>query len=108
MDKTCLGELVPKGYLIKHELRPKRRWGGIALIYKASITSSMVSSTHDYEFSQFEHIDCQFNINMHKAPTTKENCLNTNVFLDKEWPIFLERHATLDKETIIERDINLI
>ena len=66
VDKTCLGELVPNGYLIKHKPRNnKRRGGGVALIhvYKASITLSMVTSSRDNEFSQFEHLDCQLNKN---------------------------------------------
>ena len=53
VDKTYLGELVPCGYLIKHVPRNrKRHGGGVAVIYKASITLGIVSSTSDNEFSQ--------------------------------------------------------
>ena len=115
VDRTCLAELVPNGYLIKHAPRNnKKRGGGVAIIYKNSITLNMISSSRDCEFSQFEHMDCQFNINgfalriavVYRPPPTKENGLNLNVFFDKEWPTFLERHATLDKETIIVGDLN--
>ena len=59
-------------------------------------------------------MDCQLKINgfplpiavVYRPPLTKEKGLNTNDFLEKEWQVFLERHATLDKETIIVGDLN--
>ena len=50
--------------MIKHVPRSgKKRGGGVALIYKASIILKMVTSSRDKEFLQFEHMDCQLDIN---------------------------------------------
>ena len=93
VDKTCLAELVPNGYLIKHTPRNnKKRVGGVALIYKEFITFSLISSTPDNDFTQFEHMDCQLKINgfllriavVYRPPPTKEKGLNTNDFLEKK------------------------
>ena len=93
-----MAELVPNGYLIKHAPRNNhKRGGGVAIIYKNSITLNIISSSCDCEITQFEHMDCQLNINgfalriavVYRPPPTKENGLNLNVFFDKEWPTFL-------------------
>lgn len=61
-DNTCIKELVPECYAIKHVTRAsKRRGGGVALIYKSSITVKV--SKFAEPFSQFESLDCTLDIN---------------------------------------------
>jgi hypothetical protein len=43
---------------------------------------------------------------VYRPPPSKDNGLNTNFFLEHEWPIFLAKYATVDKNTIILGDLN--
>ncbi|XP_062569146.1 uncharacterized protein LOC134231229 [Saccostrea cucullata] len=113
-DKICINELVPEGYTIKHVSRgSSKRGGGVALIYKRSITVKRVTSNHS--FSQFELLDCTLEINglilqlatVYRPPPSKENGLKTNVFLEEEWPRFLSEYTVTDKEIIIVGDLNV-
>lgn len=115
IDKACLGELLPDGYKIKHVPRPGvGRGGGVALIYRSMMNVKIVSSTSDKIFSTFEHIECNVCINnytllmsvIYRPPPSKKNGLNTNYFLDTEWPKFLSKYATNDKNIIITGDLN--
>ena len=59
VDGTCIEELVPSGYKINHVPRKDgRRGGGIAIICKNSIDLSIISSSNDSEFLNFEYMDC--------------------------------------------------
>ena len=37
---------------------------------------------------------------------TKQNGVKTNVFLEQEWPHFLAKYETIDKNIIITGDLN--
>ena len=63
IDETCLRELVPNGYSIKHIARNGKKRGGVALVYKSAITLRIISSTRDNEFKNFEHMDCSLIVN---------------------------------------------
>lgn len=116
IDKSCLGELIPDGYKINHVPRPgNRRGGGIALIYKSNIDIRTVASTRDNDYSSMEYLDCNAVISgfslrivvIYRPPPSKENGLKTSVFLDDEWPKFLEKFVTLDKHFILTGDLNI-
>ena len=93
VDKTCIGELVPTGYSIKHVARSgKKRGGGVALIYKSAITLRIIASTRDNEFKNFEYMDCSLIINgfslrlavIYRPPPSQANGLKTSEFLEDE------------------------
>ncbi|XP_060563505.1 uncharacterized protein LOC132722906, partial [Ruditapes philippinarum] len=115
VDKVCISELVPPGYKMKHVPRVGRRGGGVAIIHKASIQVTTESSSQSKEFSQFEFMDCNVVIGrysmrlavIYRPPPSKQNGLNTNTFLDHEWPLFLTKYATVDNSAIIVGDLNL-
>ncbi|XP_060568235.1 uncharacterized protein LOC132726859 [Ruditapes philippinarum] len=44
---------------------------------------------------------------IYRPPPSKQNGLNTNTFLDHEWPLFLTKYATVDNSAIIVGDLNL-
>ena len=115
IDKACISELLPSGYHFKHVPRSgDRRGGGVALIFRASIDLRIVASSHDNDFSSFEYMDCNVVINdyslriavVYRPPPTKQNGVKTNVFLEQEWPQFLAKYATIDKNIIITGDLN--
>ena len=116
VDKTCISELVPSYYQIKHVPRSGRRGGGVALIYKNSIDIKIVESSRDTrsQFSNFEFMDCNVTINgyslrlavIYRPPPTRENGFKTNDFLEQEWPVFLSRYTTIDKNILIVGDLN--
>ena len=90
VDKVCLNELLPEGYQIKHAPRPGGRgYGGVAVIYKSNINVQVLTSTHDSEYSTFEHMDCKITIKsysmrlavVYRPPPSKGNALKTSVFL---------------------------
>ena len=91
-----------------------RRGRGVALIFRASIDLRIVASSHDNDFSSFEYMDCNVVINyyslriavVYRPPPTKQNGVKTNVFLEQEWPQFLAKYATIDKNIIITGDLN--
>jgi exonuclease III len=113
-DKTCISELVPNGYRINQVPPSGKRAGGVAIIHKASIQVKVVASSKDNEFQHFDYMDCNVTIGGHsirvaivyRPPPSKDNGLNTNFFLEHEWPIFLAKYATVDKNTIILGDLN--
>ncbi|XP_052791884.1 uncharacterized protein LOC128226025 [Mya arenaria] len=114
IDRECSSELVPTGYAMKHVPRSGRRGGGVALVYKTPIKVRIESSTKDNIYSQFEHMDCNVMIGSHslcfaviyRPPVSKTNGLQSNIFLEQEWPKFLARYATSEKPTIIVGDVN--
>ena len=36
-DKAVISELIPPGFKLHHVARPKKRFGGVAVIYRSSI-----------------------------------------------------------------------
>ena len=59
VDQQVLGELVPLGYNVISIPRPgAKRGGGTAVIYKAGLLVSLVSSSQDKPYTQFEHMEC--------------------------------------------------
>jgi hypothetical protein len=44
---------------------------------------------------------------IYRPTPSKQNDLNTNTFLDHEWPLFLTKYATVDNSAIIVGDLNL-
>jgi hypothetical protein len=115
VDKVCISELVPSDYKMKHVPRIGRRGGGVAIIHKAAIQVTTVSSSQSKEFSQFEYMDCNVVVGrcsmrlavIYRPPPSKQNGLNTNTFLDLEWPLFLTKYVTVDNPTLIVGDLNL-
>ena len=115
IDSVCIRELVPDGYSIKHVARSgSRRGGGVAVIYKTSITVNVVQSSQNSKFVHFEHMDCSLNINgfvlklavVYRPPPSSANGFKTSEFLADEWPAFLSEYATFDKDIIIVGDLN--
>ncbi len=89
-------ELVPAGYNIKHVPRQSgKQGGGVAVIYRQGISESVLLSTADKTFTQFEYMDCQFTIEakvirfavLYRSPHSRENSLTNRGFFD-EWPLF--------------------
>ena len=60
-DKSCIAELVPSGYKIKHVPRCGRG-GGVAVVYKTSLDIQILTSTNDKVFTTFEHMECTVSI----------------------------------------------
>jgi hypothetical protein len=92
IDKICLSELLPEGYHIKHAPRPGGKgYGGVAVIYRSSIDVQVLTSTHDSDYSTFEHLDCKIAIKnysmrlavVYRPPPSKGNELKTSVFLEE-------------------------
>ena len=115
VDRICIGELVPQGYKMQHVTRGgSKRGGGIAVIHKSTINIRLLSSSSDSEYANFEFMDCNVMINSHslrlaviyRPPPSRENGLQTSVFLEQEWPSFLSKYATHDKDIIIVGDLN--
>ena len=95
IDKACTSDLLPSGYQFKHLPRSwGRRFGDVALIFKASIDLRIVASSHENDFSSFEYMDCNVVISdyslciavAYRPPPTQQNGLKTSVFLEQEWP----------------------
>jgi len=52
-----LSELLPEGFLIKQVPRPGARgYGVVAVIDNLNINVQVLTSTHDSDYSTFEHI----------------------------------------------------
>lgn len=114
VDAQCLGELVPQGYDILHVPRQNNRpGGGVAVLYKASISLKLLDSTVSQSYSHFEYLDCKMEINhqtiylsvVYRPPPSKSNGLRNSIFFD-EWPLYLEKHCTNPSETILVGDLN--
>ena len=92
VDKTCLNELVPNGYQIKHVPRGGggKRGGGVGIIHKSEIDVRSMASSVDNEFLSFEYLDCNLSMNNHsvrlaivyRPPPTKENGFKIKDFLE--------------------------
>ena len=68
VDKTCIGELVPSGYVMKHVPRRGRHGDSVALVYKSTISRRLLSSSRDGKFTHFEHMDCDVEIGSVSIP----------------------------------------
>ena len=83
-------------------------------IYKSGIELKVIASSKDKEFTQFEYMYCSaivrsFTIRLaiiYRPPPSKDNGLNTNVFLKEEWPLFLSKYVTIGKNITIVGDLN--
>lgn len=114
VDRSCLGELIPTGYEIKHVPRQSNRHGGgVAVIYKERLSLKVLDSTKNQNITQFEFMECNLNIgpaNLHlsvvyRPPPSKGNGMQKSTFFD-EWPLFLEKLATNHHETLLVGDLN--
>jgi hypothetical protein len=57
-DQQVLCELVPSGYTVVNVPRlGNKRGGGVALIHKCGLSVSLVTSTTDKQYTQFEYAD---------------------------------------------------
>ena len=109
VDRACLAELIPPGFDIKHVPRQDgRSGGGVAVIHKSTISLTVLQSSRDKVFSQFEYMDCQLSLAsqtlrlavVYRPPPSHANGLKTSAFL-QEWPLFLERYVTVVCDTFI-------
>ena len=81
IDKTCIGELVPTGYVMKHIPRRRRKGGGVVLICKSAILLRLITSSNDGNFTHFEHMDCDLEVGglsvrltvVYRPPPSKNN-----------------------------------
>ena len=113
-DKSCIAELVPSGYKIKHVPRCGRG-GGIAVVYKTSLNIQLLTSTKDKVFTTFEHMECTVSIKnysmrlavVYRPPPTCKNGLKTSTFLESEWPSFLAKLVTSESNIIVVGDLNI-
>lgn len=115
VDEVCVSELVPSGYEIKHVPRcGRRRGGGVAVIFKSALQLKVVATSKEKEFSQFEYMDCSVSVRgyttrlaiIYRPPPSKGNSLSATAFLEEEWPTFLSKYVTIDKNIILVGDLN--
>ena len=111
-DDTCVNGLLPDTYRIHRVDRDDgRRGGGVALIYKESLS---IKSKETVKFSQFEFIMCSLIVKnqptiicvVYRPPPSPTNNLNTNTFMT-EWADFLSQYTMKTAELIIVGDINI-
>lgn len=114
VDKKCVGELVPSGYTMKHVPRPgSRHGGGVAVLYKESISFKLLGSSKNTEYTHFEHMDCDLGMDgtsfrlavVYRSPPSKTNGLRNSVF-HEEWSTFLSRFVTIPKDILVVGDLN--
>lgn len=116
-DQHVWGELMQSGY--KYHQVPRqtnRRGGGVAVIYRSSLTVKVIHSTADKEFRSLEHLDCIISKNskssgvrmctVYRPPPSYQNQLTTTSFLE-EWSQYLDRLATSPEPIIITGDFNV-
>lgn len=114
-DQQAWGEIVLPGYEY-HQIprQTGRRGGGVAVVYRSSLSLSIVRSTVNEEFNQFEYLDCMINIDKHPAvrlcvvyrpPPSIHNELKTNSFLE-EWAAYLDQLSVSPHHVIITGDFN--
>lgn len=110
----CIAELVPPRYKFKHTPRPSsRKGGGVALIFKQSLSVKVLTSSADGKYKHFEYMDCQVTYGstvvrvavVYRPPPSKANGLTCSGFL-AEWPQFLDRFAAMSTNTYIIGDTN--
>ena len=98
-DAQALHELLPAGYGICHAPRKNRRGGGVAVIYKDSVSVKNLSRKwENINTAQFEFLCCQINIsnrqfNLHviyRPPPSTKNQLSVAKFFD-EWSLYLDQ-----------------
>ena len=60
--KKCIVELVPSVYSMKHIPLPgSRKGGGVALLYKSTLSFCLLGSSTTGTCTNFEHMDCVLN-----------------------------------------------
>jgi len=114
VDKKCIAELVPSGYSMKYvPCLGSRKGGGVALLYKSTISFRLLGSSTTANYTNLEHMDCVLNTGemtvrlavVYRPPLSKDNCSTSPDFLD-QWSTFLAGYITHNNEIIIVGDLN--
>ena len=114
VDQQVKSELVPTGYSIIAVPRPdQRRGGGLALVYKSGLSTKIVSSSLDKQYTQFEHMECVVTSNdaalricvVYRPPTCTRNGLKVSAFFE-EWPKYLDQLSASPIDPVLVGDIN--
>lgn len=114
VDQQCISELVPNGYDIKSIPRQdKRDGGGVAVVYKQTLTIRVVESTVSRIFTHFEYLDCEIRLSsrtillsvIYRPPPSQRNGLKNTVFFE-EWSNYIEKHSVKSVESVIVGDLN--
>ena len=112
--RATINALVPDGYSLLHCSRPDgRRGGGVALMHKSSLRTSMISQTTTRTFSQFEHIECKVFLSdcvlslvtIYRPPPSAQLGLNSAAFITELTNLIGVLSQTA-KEFLLVGDIN--
>lgn len=115
-DQQVLCEMVPAGYECHHVPRQDgRRGGGVAVVYRSSLSLKILHSTSDKEFTHLEHLDCVISgqdsmevrlCTVYRPPSSSKNGLKMCTFLE-EWAVLLDQLTIAAHRVIITGDINI-
>ena len=112
VDKKCIAELVSSGYSMKHVLHPdSRKGGGVALLYKSTISFRLLGSSTTANYTNFEHMDCVLNtaeMTVRLAVVNRPHCqkIIARPSLTPWTSTFLVKYTTHNNEIIIVGDLN--
>ena len=108
-DKVTLGNLVPKGYKLMHTPRAKRRGGGVGIIIRKNIRSTVQRARH---YSAFEHMEALIQSGnecirlcvIYRPPVSRYTA-PTDTFIE-QFHEYAEQHVTTNGKIIIVGDFN--
>ena len=111
-DNVVVNRLVPDGYEIKHQARENRRGGGVAIVYKSSISVDIKSKgiTQSMEYIDacvsFENTSCEL-IVIYRPGTNPNDgqFVPISVFFD-DFTSILDRHYVSTYEVVIAGDFD--
>ena len=111
-DNVVINRLVPDGYQIKHQARENRRGGGVAILYKSTVSVDIKSQgiTQSMEYIDarvsFKNPSCEL-IVIYRPGTNPndDQFVPVSVFFD-DFTSILDRHDVSTYDVVIAGDCN--
>ena len=109
-NQVILGDLVPHGYKIIHIPRPRRRGGGVGVIFRDTLNLQLQKST---SYSSFENIeallktgnDCIRLVVLYRPPSSSKCSQPVSTFL-QEFEDYIDSQATTTGRLLVCGDFN--
>ena len=112
-DEADCAALTPPGFCLKSLPRQSGTGGGLAVLYRTSLTKNLAVSTRDFAFTAFEICEVRLSYDGHTAvflsvyrpPPSRQNKLTNTMFLE-QFSHLLESYVSCDRLFVVG-DLNV-